>query len=223
MVAIGVFADTGGDLSAFDAAVRLLAQKGAHRFLFAGGRYEDLDLWVAEKREQMKAKTDYRDTDFLCDVTNFLVGREQVERPLAFGEMHEQARALEALSRLSERLLRTPERGSGAWNDDRVPKKMLEMLEETLCCLVHDRNDLNKEDLVNASVLVHGNETKPQVVQIGARVFVTPGRVQGASPSVGLLEVKSRQLTFSAFSLSGDLLLTQPLGVSTGKMKLALK
>ena len=41
MASIGVFSDSDGDLTAFDAALKLLASKGARRFLFAGGRFDD--------------------------------------------------------------------------------------------------------------------------------------------------------------------------------------
>ena len=46
MLSIGVFGDSDGDLTTFDAALKLLAAKGARRFLFAGGKFADLDEWV---------------------------------------------------------------------------------------------------------------------------------------------------------------------------------
>ncbi len=82
---IGVFGDTGGDLALFEAALRFLSDRGAKRFLFAGGRYADLDDWVKHKRDDARAKSDYSNGDFLEDVSRFLIGLDQLERPAAFG------------------------------------------------------------------------------------------------------------------------------------------
>jgi len=73
MAAIGVFSDSEGDLEAFDAALKFLAAKGARRFLFAGGNYADLDEWVKWKRDEVRARSDYSNDDFLEDVERFLI------------------------------------------------------------------------------------------------------------------------------------------------------
>jgi hypothetical protein len=199
---LGLFSDSDGDLVRFDTALRLLAEKGAKRFLFAGGRYTDLDDWVKWKREEIKAQVDYSNSDFLDDVKRFLIGLEQLERPAAFGTMWELGRSIEELTRLKDRVIRTPERGSLMYLNASVPKKAVDMLGTTLCCVVHDKNDLDKEDMINAAVLVHGNELEPRLVKIGPRFFVTPGKLSGATPTVALLDIGDA-LTFSAFTLEG--------------------
>jgi hypothetical protein len=224
MVAIGVFSDSDGDLSAFDAALKFLASKGARRFLFAGGRFEDLDAWVKWKREEVKAKSDYSSDDFLEDVQNYLIGLDQVERPAAFGTAHEEVREIEELTRMKDKILRAPEKGSLAYQDTAVPKKVMEMLGDSLCCLVHDKNDLDKEDMLNAVVLVHGKDAEPKVVQIGPRTFISPGRLKGDKPTVGLIEAQDRTVTFSAFTLDGAAVINkQPIQVGSGKTKLSVK
>jgi hypothetical protein len=208
MAGIGVFSDSSGDLGAFDAALRLLVAKGARRFHFAGGRFEDLDDWARGKRSEGKAQADYTNLDFLEDVSRHLLGLEQLERPPAFGSSWESARAVEDLARLKDRVLRAPEKGCRAWNDPSVPRKVMDLVGDALCCVVHDKNDLDKEDLMNATVLIHGMSPEPRVVQIGARTFVTPGRLSGAArATVGLLELQDRQLTFSAYALGGETVL----------------
>lgn len=222
--AIGIFGDTGGDLAAFEAALRFLADRGAKRFLFAGGNYDDLDEWIRTKRDLARAQNDYSNSDFLEDVTRFLIGLEQKERPAAFGTAWEVARAIEELMRTKERVVRTPEKGSLQYQDPSVPKKAVDIVGDTLCCVVHDKNDLQKEDMINASVLVHGNAPEPKVVQIGPRYFITPGRVKGAPKStVGLLELIDKQLVFSAWTLDGKTVIDkQPISVGA-KTKLAVK
>ena len=224
MVSIGVFSDSDGDLTAFDAALKLLASKGARRFLFAGGKFADLDEWVKWKREEVKAQSDYSGEDFLEDVRNYLIGLDQLDRPAAFGTAHEQVRAIEELTQLKDKILRAPEKGSLAYLDSAVPRKVLEMLGDALCCLVHDKNDLDKEDMINALVLVHGKDAEPKVVKVGPRTFITPGRLTGDKPTVGLLEMVERQVVFSAFTLDGMAVIDKmPIQLSSGKTKISVK
>jgi hypothetical protein len=224
MAAIGVFSDSGGDLALFGRAMEFLAARGARRFLFAGGRYRDVDDWVRTQREEARARADYSNGDFLEDVSNYLIGLEQVDRPVAFGTAYEVARHVEELARLTARIVRAPEKGCLEYQDPKVPRKAMDLLGDTLCCLVHDRNDLDKEDMLNAVVLVHGREAEPKVVQIGPRYFVTPGRLAGGKlPTVGLLEVTDRQLTFSAFSLDGKAIIDAQVLATGAKTKLSVK
>ena len=90
--AIGIFGDTVGDLGLFESALRFLSDRGAKRFLFAGGNYDDLDDWLQTKRDEMRAQADYSNGDFLEDVSRFLLGLEQKDRPAAFGTAWELAR-----------------------------------------------------------------------------------------------------------------------------------
>lgn len=113
-------------------------------------------------------------------------------------------------SSLRDMFLRVPERGSPEYARPEVSTKVVDMLGDQLCCLVHDKNDLDRDDLLNASFFIHGKEPAPKVVQIGPRCFITPGSLAGASsPSCGLLEIldKERLLRFSAFTLAGQQLL----------------
>lgn len=224
MVAIGVFSDSEGNLEAFDAALKFLVSRGARRFLFAGGRFDDLDAWVKWKREEVKQQADYSSSDFLEDVKRYLIGLEQVDRPAAFGTAHEQVRAIEELTRLKDKILRAPEKGCLAYQDAAVPNKVMELLGDALCCLVHDKNDLDKEDMLNAVVLVHGKAAEPKVVTIGPRTFLTPGRLAGDTPTVGLLEAADRQVHFSVFTLDGaPVIERQAIQVGSGKTRLTVK
>ena len=74
---IGLFSDSHGDLQAFDAAYELLRGKGAKRFIFAGGRYVDLDAWIQMRREKDRGGRSYTDGDFLSDVSSWLGAGEQ--------------------------------------------------------------------------------------------------------------------------------------------------
>jgi hypothetical protein len=217
---IGLFSDSHGDLGAFDAAYELLKAKGARRFFFMGGRYTDLDEWVLERKERALGGRSYTDQDFLADVSNFLSAQEQVSRPMAFGSSGEEA----TIDRLKERFARTPERDCLQYLDPSVDKKRVDMLGDILCCLVHDKNDLTKDDLLNAQVFIHGKESEPKLVQIGPRVFVTAGKLTGAAEQTcGLIDTSEKVLRFSAFTLDGRTVVDrEPLALG-GKTKLSVK
>lgn len=238
-MSVGVFSDSEGDLEAFDAAYELLRAKGATRFFFAGGRYTDLDEWISWKREKARGGAAYSDADFLADVSSFLSGHEPPVRMGAFGAASDEGAtapeaekkvealpqpSLEDLAQVKQRFERTPERGSAPYADPNVPKKHLDMIDATLCCLVHDKNDLEKDDMLNASVLIHGNEKEPKVVQIGPRFFVTPGRLKGAAEQTcGLIESAGGVLRFSAFRLDGAECLAPQSLAGGGKTKVTVK
>lgn len=197
---IGLFADTNGDLGAFGAAHQLLQSKGARRFFFPGGRYSDLDDWILSLE---KGAAPYSNQEFLADVTNFLDAKDQVARPPAFGDPTTGSKSLDT-SRVREQFVRVPERESVHYNQPGVGRMALDMLGDFLCCLVHDKNDLGREDLLNATVFFHGMGEQPNVVQIGPRFFITPGPSGGAgSRTCALVEMVDRALRFSSFTLEG--------------------
>jgi hypothetical protein len=223
MALIGVFSDSQGDLEKFDAALQMLRQKGARRFFFAGGNYRDLDDWVKWKNEQAKDAEDYTNDDFLSDLTDHLLDQEQKDRPAAFGTYYEAVKATQELTAVATRFMRTPEKGSLEYQDPAVPKKGMDMLADTLCCMAWDKNDFNKEDMTNAIVLIHGNEADPKVVTIGPRYFLTPGKLSGPRPTLGLLEVVDKGVKFSAFTLAGETLIDAQNLVTAQKKKMSAK
>jgi hypothetical protein len=221
---IGVISDSHGDLAAFDAAYQLLREKGARRFLFAGGRYTDLDAWVLEQREKSRGGREYSDMDFLADVTQWLTSKDALPRPPAFGEAPADFAAEEDRRLVMERFSRVPERDCLQYMDPNIPRKLLDMVGDSLCCLVYDKNDLSREDLLNASIFIHGKESQPNVVQIGPRYFLTPGRLAGAAEQTcGLLEKDEQGLRFTAYRLDGSVVL-QPREIVLGRgTKLSVK
>ena len=223
---IGVFSDSYGDLDAFEAAYTLLKEKGARRFFFCGGRYPDLDAWIALRSEKLRGGRAYEDQDFLADVTLYLTASASVPRPPAFGEAEADTELEESWVKVRERFVRVPEKESLHYMDPGIPRKVVDMLGETLCCIVHDKNDLDREDLLNGAVFIHGKDSEPKVVQIGPRYFITPGKLTGAAEqTVGLIEVLEREkaLRFSAFTLQGRAVMDAQLCPLDKRTKLSVK
>ena len=216
---IGLFSDSHGDLVAFDRAFELLCLKGAKRFFFAGGRYTDLEEWIAARKTKARGDREYGEDDFLTDITNFLSAKSQLPRPPAFsGESPAEP------DRLKERFVRSPERDSLQYLDANIGKTAMDMIGDTLCCIVHDKNDLTRENMQNALIFVHGKESEPKVVQIGPRFFIAPGTLTGAAEQTcGLLERVEKNLAFSAFALDGRTLIDKQLLVLDRRSKLSAK
>ncbi|MDC0707973.1 hypothetical protein POL68_05775 [Stigmatella sp. ncwal1] len=221
---IGVLSDSHGDLAALNAAYELLREKGARRFLFAGGRYADLDEWILERREKSRGGREYSDMDFLADVSQWLVSKDAPPRPPSLKEAPADFSSEEDRQLVLERFSRVPERDSLQYRDPAIPRKLLDMMGDALCCLVYDKNDLTREDLLNATVFIHGKEPEPKVVQIGPRYFLTPGRLAGAAEQTcALLEKVENQLRFTAFRLDGHVVL-EPQVLQLGRgTKLSVK
>ena len=222
---IGLLSDSHGDLAAFDAAYELLRGKGAQRFIFLGGRYTDLDEWILDRRERSRGGREYSGADFIEDVAKWLAVTEQKPRPRSLSVGEDDLKALEEDPLLvRESFVRTPERDSLQYRDPAIPRKMLDMVGDTLCCLVHDKNDLSRDDLVNAIVFIHGKESEPKLVQIGPRYFLTPGRLAGAAEQTcALLEREDRNVRYTAFRLDGKVVVEPQLMLLDRRSKLTIK
>ncbi|HEX5750341.1 MAG TPA: hypothetical protein VFZ09_29185 [Archangium sp.] len=222
---IGIVSDSHGDLAAFDAAYELLRAKGAQRFIFLGGRYSDLDEWILDRRERSRGGREYSGADFIEDVAKWLAVTEQKPRPRSLSVSFDALKEMDADPLLvREHFLRTPERDSIQYRDPSIPRKVLDMVGDTLCCLTYDKNDLSRDDLVNAVIFIHGKESEPKLVQIGPRFFLTPGRLAGAAEQTcALLERVDKDLRFSAFRLDGKTVLEPRTLAVDRRNKLSVK
>nr|WP_274622708.1 hypothetical protein [Myxococcus fulvus] len=186
----------------------MLRSLGARRFLFTGARYTDLDEWLLWRRQKSRGGREYSDADFLADVSQWLGSQDALPRTPSRGEAPADVASEEDRRLVMERFVRVPERDSLQYRDPAINNKAMDLLGDTLCCVVHDKNDLTREDLLNALVFIHGKDPEPKVVQIGPRYFLTPGRLVGAAEQTcALLDRVDRELRFSAYRLDGHVVL----------------
>ena len=194
---IGLLADSAGDIDALDRGTALLLAHGAERLYFLGGRYPDVDEMLLRRKSARRGGREYNDADFLSDVSSFL-GKSG-------GGLEAKLHQRDEDDLLRERFSRVPCRESLEYREPQVPNKLVEMMGDVLACLVHDKADLIKDDMLNAVFLIHGKSPDPNVVQIGPRFFVTPGRLTGSSEQTcALLELSGNQIHFDAFTLEGE-------------------
>jgi predicted phosphodiesterase len=106
---------------------------------------------------------------------------------------------------LSGRVVRVASRACPEYQGGKVPRKQLDLVDGKVACLVHDKSELTRDDIENATLILHGNSGQPAMVAIGARCFVTPGHLRRPAPSgrpatFVLLETAQRELLLTVFS-----------------------
>ncbi len=204
---IGLASDSFGNVEALSAAFERLTAAGAERIFFLGGRYADVEAVLHRRRAGAQGVPAVGDGE-----VGFL---EAVRGALARAAAGAGAGADE----LERRIVRVASRACPEYQRDRAPRKVFEMVDGLICCLVHDKSELTRDDIANASVLFHGNSGHAAMVAIGPRVFVTPGHLraadpEGRPPSCALLEVCPEALELTVYSPSGQELRRQKLAAA---------
>ncbi len=189
---IGVASDSFGNLGLLDEVFDRFVSEKVERVFFLGGRCADVDAVLARRRGGSRdAAIPRTDSEFLAAVEGALARHAAAARdPIAGKVVRVASRAC-------------PEYGSG-----KVPRKQVDLVEGRICCLVHDKSELDRDDISNASVIFHGNSGHGALVQIGPRYFVTPGHLRaqapgGRPPTYAILEVSPKDLVLSVFSGDG--------------------
>jgi predicted phosphodiesterase len=189
---IGLASDSFGNLDALERALEVFARAPVERVFFLGGRYADVDAALARRRgASRKAPVPGDDLEFLAAVESAL--EREAERkadPL-------EGRVVRVASRAC------PEIHRGA------PWKLMEMVAGQISCLVHDKANLSREDIGNATLLFHGNSSEAALVPIGPRFFVTPGHLREPAPAghpatFAVLEVGAQELELVVHAAGGE-------------------
>jgi predicted phosphodiesterase len=187
-VRLGLCSDTFGNLAALERALDLFARARAERVFFLGGRLADLEAVLARRAGGSRdAPIPTTDQEFLVAVEAALT------RQLS-------ARA----DPIATRVVRVASRACPEYQGGTVPRKHLDLVDGRVACVVHDKAELSRDDIENATLIMHGNSAQPAIVAIGPRVFVTPGHLRRPAPegrpaTFVLLEAGSRELEMTVF------------------------
>jgi predicted phosphodiesterase len=188
-VRIGLASDSHGNLDPLERAIALFERAQVDRIFFLGGRVADVDAVLARRRAGPRgAPVPSSDAEFLSAV------RSALARHAAAGA-----------HTLAGRIVRVASRACPEYETRKVPAKQMDLVDGRICCLVHDKAELSREDIANASVLFHGNSAAAALVQIGPRCFVTPGHLRkaapgGEPPTFAIAQVDAREIVLTVFS-----------------------
>jgi predicted phosphodiesterase len=190
---IGLASDTFGNLGALERALEVFARVEVDRVYFLGGRLADLDAVLARRRGGSRdAPVPRTDSEFLAAVEGALARH-----------------AAAAADPVADRIVRVASRACPEYATGAAPRKLMDLVEGRICCLVHDKAELTRDDISNAAVLFHGNSGHAALIQIGPRTFVTPGHLRAPPPegrpaSFAVLDVGERDLALTVYSGAGE-------------------
>ncbi len=181
---IGLASDSHGNLDALEKAFAVFVREGVERVFFLGGKLADVDAVLARRRRGPGSAVPRSDSEFLAAFEEALARH-------ASGDP------------IGDRIVRVASRGCPEYATGVVPSKQMDLVEGRICCLVHDKAELDRDDIATATVLFHGNAEKAAVVQIGPRYFVTPGRLRpanGAPATFAVVEMTEKELVLAVHS-----------------------
>jgi len=202
---IGLLADSAGNIERLDQALTLLVERlNCERVFFLGGAYADIDGVL---RSRSSHDADYSDQDFLSDIARFVASGQSASA--------DSGKTLAAEDVIGASVIRVPERDSPEYSDEEIPNTIFEMIEGWIALLVAFKGDLNKEDIANAAIILHGGGKKAAVVQIGTRAFITPGPLHPQG-GVAVLDTEGKGLRFEIYDLVGEKLQSQEVKVGGG-------
>ena len=206
---LGLCSDTFGNLAALERALDLFARAKADRVYFLGGRLADLEAVLARRTGGSRdAPVPSSDGEFLGAVESAL-SRQLSAAP----------------DPLASKVVRVASRACPEYQGGAVPKKQVDLVEGRVACLVHDKSELTRDDIENATLILHGNSARAALVAIGPRCFATPGHLRRPAPAdrpatFALLEAGAREFRMTVFGEDAHELRseTATLGRTTTKL-----
>jgi predicted phosphodiesterase len=208
-VRIGLASDSFGNVDALERALETFARARTDKVFFLGGRYADVDAVMARRRGGSRGAPVPKDDLAFLDAVR--------------GALERQASGAKTADPLAGRIVRVASKACPEVHRG-VPAKVMDLVAGHICCLVHDKSDLTREDIANALVLFHGNSGEARIVAFGPRVFVTPGHLrdpapQGRPATFAILEVGAQDLELVVFDAGGKELRREKAAFgSRGKM-----
>lgn len=193
---IGLASDCYGNVDALAFALERFVAARVDRIFFLGGRYGDVDAAVGLVRlgGAGPIAAPEGDAGFLEVFRGVLA-----EHAVGPGEDRE---------RLRRKIVRVASRACPEYEAGTAPRKLMELAEGHVAYLVHDKSELTRDDITNAELLLHGNSAQAALVQIGPRIFVTPGHLRSPAPEGRpatwcVLELGPRTLTLVVHGTDG--------------------
>ncbi len=184
------------------------------------------------------------DEELLGEATNFLLGDARVDRAVYLGTddtlakltenwRHEISRGTE--NTFLDRALEltksgTPEEINAVLHADHQlerlatlhtipppPSRAIEMIDDRVILMVHDKSVLNEEDIANATMIVYGSKDELLLKRFGPRYFFTPGPL--GDRKVGIIEIdEGGRFAVSAYDTTGTRIWNEVLQRPSSKL-----
>jgi hypothetical protein len=77
------------------------------------------------------------------------------------------------------------------------------MVGDRVAVLIHDKAQLDEEDILAANLLFFGKSDAPLVRKIGARWFVTPGPIGCDGGGMAVLDDEQEEITVTIYDSAG--------------------
>jgi hypothetical protein len=89
--------------------------------------------------------------------------------------------------------------------------RTIEMIGDRVAVLIHDKAQLDEDDIVSANLLVYGKSPEPLVKKIGARWFISPGMLGCPNGGVAVIEDNDESVIAEVFDAKGTRTLLETL------------
>jgi len=212
---IGLASDSHGNVDDLVRALEHFVAAKVDRIFFLGGRFADVDLAI--RRMKLAAPEPAQSPE---GADPFLAAFRGALAAQAGGASDER-------EKLRKRIVRIASRACPEYEAGTAPRKLMELAEGHVACLVHDKSELSRDDITNAAILLHGNSAQAAIVQIGPRVFVTPGHLRKPAPdgrpaTWAVVQLEPRALDLVVHAVDGRVLRREHADLG-GRAKMVVK
>ena len=196
---LGLLGPAGGDVGALGRAAELLLNSArVHRAIYLGNDGA-LDRAVAAWARKLVGDDPSDEGAWARAAEIALAGTPQaIDRFVATERARLRLKALEALP---EQVART-----------------IEMVGDRVAVLIHDKAQLDEEDILAANILLFGNSDGPLVRKIGPRWFVTPGPIGSRGGGAAVLDDEQDEVIVTIYDAAGRATQREVLGLQRSKM-----
>jgi len=173
---IGIVSDTHGNVNSLQNVYKFLKKEvKINKFIHLGHDFSDIDKGKLEEQSQNNNNDETvsgEDSTFFTDLASVLVSKEQeqIQDPL--------------LSKI-HKIYQVPGKGDKQYGNPLYSSVLYVSLGGVIFVLVHNIKQLKQEDLVNGSVILHGETHTAQAEMLAGRIFVNPGHISDNNPDSG--------------------------------------
>lgn len=97
--------------------------------------------------------------------------------------------------------------------------RTIEMVADRVALLIHDKAQLDEEDILAANIILYGRSDGPLVRKIGARWFASPGPISSAEGGLAVLDDEKEEVVITIYDTNGKPVQREVLATVRAKMR----